>query len=387
MKAPFPYLVSIPAAAVVATSIWVTALFAAPSAGATLQDDFGFGGEALGQSEAYDRLAGALEKYEEIADRGGWGTLPGKMPAKGRRRADFVVALRTRLAAEGDLEFDDGSPVFDETLSEAVRRFQERNGLRIDGKPSAKMIERMNIPAADRVSQLKLNMQRLQAMRDVPPTRVEVNAPAATAILFRDGLTQIEMNAVVGAPGHDTPTLSSEISTIIVNPTWTIPKSIIEKEIRPLLKKDPDYLTKNRMKWVGDQLVQESGAHNALGHIKFEFPNKYSVYLHDTPAKKLFLNPERAESHGCVRLERPLDLAEELLRDEPNWNREALEDAIAEGKTQRIALNEPMPVLITYITAFVTDTGAVNFRPDIYGLDAQLKLAGTQETAPADSGP
>lgn len=334
------------------------------------------------QTEPYDRLQMALEKYQAIADTGGWASLPAKMPAKGQRRAAFVAALRTRLAAEADLEFDGGSPTYDEDLREAVGRFQERNGLRVDGKVDAKTIQRLNIPAADRVSQIKLNMERHRtSLRDVPSTRVEVNAPAATATFYRDGLAQLEMNAVVGAPGHDTPTLSSEINTVIINPTWTVPKSIIEKEIRPLLKKNPDYLTENRMFWSGDQLVQEAGPHNALGQIKFEFPNQYSVYLHDTPAKRLFTDPERAQSHGCVRLERPLDLAEELLRDDSSWSREAIEEAIRAGETQRITLNESMPVVITYLTAFVTDAGVVNFRPDIYGLDAQLKLAGSQDSA------
>ena len=354
------------------------------SAGAARQNDGQDWPDAASspQTEPYERLQIALEKYQAIADAGGWATLPARMPAKGQRRAAFVAALRTRLAAEGDLELDDGTPTYDEDLREAVSRFQERNGLRVDGKVDAKTVERLNIPAADRVSQIKLNMERhLVSLRDVPPTRVEVNAAAATATLYRDGLAQLEMNAVVGAPGHDTPTLSSEINTIIINPTWTIPTSIIEKEIRPLLKKNPDYLTENRMFWSGDQLVQEAGPHNALGQIKFEFPNKYSVYLHDTPAKRLFTDPERAQSHGCIRLERPLDLAEELLRDDSSWSREAVEEAIRGGETQRITLNEPMPVVITYVTAFVTDEGVVNFRPDIYGLDAQLKLAGSQDTA------
>jgi murein L,D-transpeptidase YcbB/YkuD len=134
-------------------------------------------------------------------------------------------------------------------------------------------------------------------------------------------------------------------------------------------------LVENRMYWAGDQLIQEPGPHNALGRIKFDFPNPYSVNLHDTPARRLFLDPERAQSHGCVRLEKPLDLAAELLRDDPSWDRETIAEAIREGATRRITLNEPMPVVITYLTAFVGDDGLVQFRPDIYGLDTKLTLA------------
>src|SRR6185436_2596671 len=155
----------------------------------------------------------------------------------------------------------------------------------------------------------------------------------------------------------------------------------VENEIKPLLKRNKNYLEENHMSWAGDQLVQEPGPHNALGRIKFEFPNRYSVYLHDTPARRFFTDPERAQSHGCVRLERPLDLAEMLLQEDPTWNRDAIEEAIREGDTVRVPLPVPIAVVISYRTVFVSEDGLVQFRPDIYGLDTQLTLALSQKVA------
>lgn len=331
------------------------------------------------KSDAYSRLRNALSFYRAIAAAGGWDLTPDAVA--GKRRGKLIPVLRRRLAMEGDLAADDGSTRFDQSLRAAVERFQRRNGLRADGKVNAKTIERLNVSASQRVAQIALNLERLRLQGMPAPTRVEVNAPAATAVLYRDGAVQLAMNAVVGAPGHDTPTLSSAIDTIILNPPWTIPQSIIRNEIKPALKRDKDYLTKNRMYWAGEQLVQEPGPHNALGRIKFDFPNRYSVYLHDTPARRLFLDPERAQSHGCVRLEKPLELATELLRDDPEWDREAIAQAIRDGATRRIPLGEPMPVVIIYHTAFVDDDGLAHFRPDIYGLDTQLTLAMSQRAA------
>ncbi|MCE9520801.1 MAG: L,D-transpeptidase family protein [Alphaproteobacteria bacterium] len=324
----------------------------------------------------YERLKAALSSYRAIAEAGGWESLPPDLRLRPKKKSPFVIDLRRRLAMEGDLTRDDGGPVYDESVRAAVLRFQERNGLRADGKLDVKTIERLNVSAAERVAQISLNMERWRVDgRDLPPARVEVNVPDATAVLFRDGGPVLKMNAVVGAPGHDTPVLRSTINMVVVNPPWNIPRSIIQNEIKPILKRNPNYLTENRMYWSGDQLIQEPGPHNALGRIKFEFPNRFSVYLHDTPSRRLFTDPERAQSHGCVRLERPLDLAEALLQGDPEWSREAIEQAIREGETVRIALPEPTAVVISYRTAFVEEDGLVQFRPDIYGLDTQLTLA------------
>lgn len=323
---------------------------------------------------AYLHLQRALVQYRGIAARGGWRQLPASLSLL-KRRSNSYAELRSRLALEGDLSSDNGSARYDLELRQGLTRFQERNGLRADGILSKKTIERLNVSADERVAVIALNLERLRvSLRDMPATRIEVNLPAATAVLYREGRAHLAMNVVVGAPKHETPELSSVIDTIVLNPPWNVPRSIIENEIKPLLRKDRNYLKKNHMRWSGDQLVQEPGAHNALGRIKFDFPNRYSVYLHDTPARKLFTDPERAASHGCVRLERPLDLAIELLLGDSDWSREAVEAVIREGKTTRIALDDPMPVVIAYQTAFADEDGVAHFRTDIYGRDTGLTL-------------
>ena len=338
--------------------------------------------------DAYIRLQAALIDYRAVAQAGGWGQLPLSL-ANSKRRSKSFAQLRTRLALEGDLAMDSGSAKFDEALRQALARFQLRNGMRSDGELTAKTIERLNISVGERIAVMALNLERLRvSLRDMPATRVEVNAPAATAVLFRNGAPHLRMNVVVGAPKHETPELSSTIDSIVVNPPWTIPASIVRNEIKPLLRRNRNYLIQNRMYWSGDQLVQEPGPQNALGRIKFDFPNRYSVYLHDTPSRKLFTDPERAASHGCVRLERPLELAVELLTGSTDWNREEIEQAIRAGETRRIGLDNPMPVVITYQTAFVDDGGLVHFRTDIYGRDTGLTLrlaerAGALKAEPA----
>ncbi|MFM9863965.1 MAG: murein L,D-transpeptidase [Micropepsaceae bacterium] len=334
------------------------------------------------RSEPYVQLVEALRMYRAIDAAGGFPVLPDSLVQKSKSKWRNYAPLRQRLALEGDIEADDGSATFDDTLRQGLTRFQDRNGLRADGRMTWKTLERLNIPARQRVAQIALNLERLRVSeRETPETRVEVNIPAATAALHRNGQVALSMNVVVGAIGHETPTLTSTIDTVIVNPTWTVPQSIIKNEIMPAIAKNKNYLRKNRMYWAGEQLVQEPGAHNSLGRIKFDFQNRYSVYLHDTPARRHFASPDRAQSHGCVRLERPLDLATLLLEGTERWDRNRIEDAIEAGATRRIAVAEPMPVVITYRTAFVAEDGTVNFRSDVYGWDTKIAAALAQKSA------
>jgi murein L,D-transpeptidase YcbB/YkuD len=320
--------------------------------------------------------------YRAIDAAGGFPELPDSLVQKSKRKWRNYAPLRQRLALEGDLAADDGSDAMDEPLRAAVTHFQERNGLRTDGRVTWKTLEKLNIPAHDRVTQIALNLERLRVSeRETPETRVEVNIPDATALFHRNGQVVLAMNVVVGAVGHETPTLTSTIDTVILNPTWTVPESIIKNEIKPAIRKNKNYLRNNRMYWAGEQLVQEPGAHNALGRVKFDFPNRYSVYLHDTPSRRLFTDPERAQSHGCVRLQKPLELAVMLLEGSERWDRGAIEAAIDAGATRRIAVPEPMPVIITYRTAFVGEDGTVNFRSDVYGLDSKLSANLAQKAA------
>lgn len=333
------------------------------------------------QYSAYVELQGALARYRQIAADGGWPQLPASL-VRQRGRAQALATLQRRLEIEGDLAPAPPAvpglpapPVSAATVKAGLARFQWRNGLKADGELNARTLARLNISVGERIASLSLNLERLRtSLRDVPMTRVEVNLPAATTVFIRDGVPVLTMNAVIGAPQHETPELESAIDAIVVNPNWTIPRSIIENEIEPHIKRDRNYLRKNRMSWLRDQLIQEPGPWNALGRFKFDFPNPYAVYLHDTPARELFTDPERAASHGCVRLQRPLELALALLADDPRWDRAALEAVVAAGRTERIRLPAPVPVLLVYRTAFIESDGSVHFRPDVYGRDTQLTL-------------
>lgn len=334
------------------------------------------------KSAPYTQLVEGLRMYRAVDAAGGFPVLPDSLVAKSKSKFRDYTLLRQRLALESDIEDDNGSPQYDETLRAGVKAFQERNGLQADGRMTWKTLEQLNVPARTRVEVISLNLERLRVSeRETPETRVEVNIPAATAVFHRNGEIALSMNAVVGAVGHETPTLTSTIDTVIVNPTWTVPQSIIKNEITPAIRRNPNYLKNNRMYWAGEQLVQEPGAHNSLGRIKFDFPNRYSVYLHDTPARRHFASPDRAQSHGCVRLEAPVDLAVLLLQGQDKWDRTAIEDAIEAGATRRIAVAEPMPVVLTYRTAFVDPQGGVNFRTDVYGWDGKLASAMAQKAA------
>jgi len=334
---------------------------------------------------AYALLQQGLSRYRRIAAAGGWDALP--ISLSRARNRDFA-AVRTRLHVEGDLAMDDGSSQLDDALRAGVARFQWRNGLLADGVLRSSTIQRLNISAGERVASLALNLERLrQTLPGLPDTRVEVNLPAATAMLYRNGRRALRMNAVIGTRAHETPELASVIDSIILNPTWTIPQSIVVNEIKPALRRNPKYLVQNRMSWVKGQLVQAPGPWNALGRVKFDFPNPYAVYLHDTPARALFADPERAASHGCVRLERPVELAEALLSGDPHWDLAALNAAIAKGETRRIRLREPMPVVLTYQTAFAEADGSIHFRPDVYGRDIKLTLALSSRGAGSPAAP
>ncbi len=334
-------------------------------------------------SRTYTQLVDALRMYRAIDAAGGFPVLPDSLVQKSKRKERNFAPLRQRLVLEGDLDSDDGLEKWDAALETAVTHFQGRNGLRADGKMTWKTLEKLNIPASDRVAQIGLNHERLRVSeRETPETRVEVNIPDATAIFHRNGQVVLAMNAVVGAAGgHETPTLTSMIDTVILNPTWTVPQSIIKKEIEPAIRRNKNYIANNHMYWAGEQLVQEPGAHNALGRVKFDFPNKYSVYLHDTPSRRLFTDPERAQSHGCVRLQKPQELAALLLEGAAEWNQDTITDAIDAGATRRIAVPEPVPVVLTYRTAFLAEDGTVNFRADVYGWDTKLAANMAQKAA------
>ena len=336
----------------------------------------------------YERLRQALVAYRSIAVKGGWPAVPPgpvlKLGAQGPR----VAALRARLAATGDLPAANpqapGANAFDASVAAGVVRFQRRHGLETTGKVDEDTLAELNVPVEDRIRQLQFNMERWRWMPATLGDRyILVNVPDFRLDLVEAGRPALTMKVIVGKDQSRTPAFSDKMTFLELNPSWNIPKSIAEKEILPKLASDPGYLASHNMEWVDEggesRLRQLPGEDNPLGKVKFMFPNEFDIYLHDTPAHHLFSQAERDFSHGCIRLERPLDLAHYLLQDDPKWTPEALQAAIDSGENQRIDLPHPIAVHILYWTAWVDPDGTVELRKDIYGHDDELEAALAQE--------
>ena len=343
----------------------------------------------------YVRLRIALARYTQIAAAGGWPSIPVNAASDPSQAKVILPALRQRLVIEGDLppgQATGGS--MDPALVAAIRHFQSRHGLDLDGRLGPAMLAALNVSAIDRVEQLRLALERMRAMpHEWPAARVAVNIPSATLVLFRDDKPALTSRVVVGDPKHPTPVLGSAIQSILFNPSWNVPSSIVRNEFQPRLARDPGYLQRNHFLLLGHgegesrdvdwtqtdilangwRVQQQPGPWNALGIVMFDFPSPFAVYLHDTPARSFFARAFRGLSHGCVRVEAANALAGELLG--PSGSPEAIRKIVAGAASQRYALAMPMPVYLTYITAFVDSDGTVQFRDDLYGRDKRLAAA------------
>ena len=311
-----------------------------------------------------------------------------------------IPSLRERLAAAGDLDekYVNGSRRLDPPVADALRSFQERHGLTATGILDARSREELNVPADERLRQIDVNLERWRfAPRDLGSQHVRVNIPDYYLGLVSDGRIRLGMRVVVGERETPTPILSDEMRHIVFSPFWNIPDSITNDELLPALMNDPDYLSRNSIElvrvsdgsvelvdpesvnWSGPvdpalRFRQRPGASNALGHVKFVFPNHMSIYLHDTPAEGLFSRVTRALSHGCVRVERPADLAHALLGD-TGWSQDRIEEAMYRGEERWVRLKQPVPVHLMYSTVWVDEAGRAQFRRDIYGHDARQGAA------------
>jgi murein L,D-transpeptidase YcbB/YkuD len=344
----------------------------------------------------YKALLIDLELYRAIAAKGGWAAVaPGPSLSLGARDPR-VAQIAARLRLTGDLRTPvDDETAFGEPLKAAVMGFQRRMGLTPDGVVGPGVLTEMNRPVAERVAQLRVNIDRARGiMNDLPPRFLIVNIAAYQVYLVEDQTVVWRARVQVGKPFRQTPQLRSAINQLVLNPTWTVPPTILTQDIAPAALKDPNYIQSRKLmvtnrsgqvmdprtiNWRGPlpyTLRQPPGPDNAMGRVKFLFPNPYSVYLHDTPAKTLFDSPDRSFSSGCVRLERPLELAAHLLADEDeSWTPDRLASTLADLKTHNVPLKKPVPILMTYSTAWVDPGGTVNFRRDVYGLDARWATA------------
>ncbi|MBD0367577.1 MAG: L,D-transpeptidase family protein [Flavisolibacter sp.] len=330
-------------------------------------------------NENYGALKNQLGKYFNIAKQGGWQpiSISGKSLKKGMS-TPAVAALKKHLYLTGDLPVADSTQVFNDTLETAVKSFQARHGYTPDGVVGPAILKELNVPAEARLQQILMNMERMRWMPNEPQGNlIVVNIPEFVLHVYEGKKKAWDMNVVVGKEGHNTMMFTGDLNQIVFSPYWNVPQSIVEKEILPAMQKDPDYLTKQNMEIIGDEgglpvIRQLPGPKNSLGRVKFLFPNSFNIYFHDTPAKSLFSMDKRAYSHGCIRLGEPEKMAQYLLRDNPEWTPEKIEEAMNSDKEKYVRLKHPVPVFITYYTAWVDDNGQLNFREDIYNHDESL---------------
>ena len=319
------------------------------------------------QVREYGQLRTALAHYRALGAVGDWPSFA----AQARLSPQTLMQLKARLQVEGYLPPDPQASAPGAIMA-ALKSYQSDSGMTADGKLDARTIAMLNISPAARMQQIAANMERLRWMpHDLGPHYILVNVPDASLALMEAGQPALVSRVVVGAPDKPTPILATRAVAITINPAWHVPKSILVKEIQPKLDQNSDYLQSKHMEMENGQVVQLPGPDNALGLVKFEMPNNFDVYLHDTPSKHAFLSDERALSHGCVRVEQIRPLAEHVL----GISDDDLSQAIAGGQTQARHLQQPIPVYIQYFTAIARDDGRVVFREDVYGRDSRMIAA------------
>lgn len=355
--------------------------------------------QRLPTAPEYLALKAALAQLRQLAVQGGWPLLPSGIRMQMGDRGERIVLLRQRLASSGDLGADTAADErFDAPLQAAVQRFQARHGLKADGVVEQKTLKALNIPVQRRIQQLATNLERWRWLpRDLGYRHIVVNIAGFSLTVVEDRQPLLEMRVVAGRPDRPTPIFSSAIAHLVLNPTWEVPHEIATKDLLPKIRKDQAYLQRFGFRVLAGNggngqevnpaqldwqkltpatfryhLRQNPGADNFLGQVKFIFPNQYSVYLHDTPTKNLFQRESRAYSSGCVRLEKPLELAALLLHGTPLGSQEALTAALANG-TKTVRLPSPMPIHLLYRTAWVDNQGTLHLRPDLYGHDRLIE--------------
>ena len=334
----------------------------------------------------------SIAQYETIVAKGGWPDIPAS--ADGLRvgaKGPAVPALRRRLSVAGDLELDSGDPqVFDSYVDAAVRRFQVRHGLHSDGVVHEATLHALNVSADRRLAQLRTNAVRLKALTGNLGNRIVVaNIPAAQIEAIENGVAVTRHIAVAGKPDRPSPDLRTKITQINFNPFWTVPVSIIRKDLIPKMQAEPDYLTRNHIRifdpknnelqpsqidWYSTEAVnykfkQDAGDFNSLGSIKINFPSPDGVYMHDTPSKNLFGEDFRFASSGCMRVQNVRELVYWILAESPGWSKAEIDEVIKSGERKDAKVAKPLPLYWVYVTAWATPDGVVQFRDDIYNRD------------------
>jgi len=325
-------------------------------------------------NDMYAGLKKNLQLYLDITKAGGWPVIPiTKTMKKGETQAS-VPSIKKRLQLSQDMPGNDSSAVFTDTLELAVKTFQKRHGYKQDGVITASLIKEMNVSASERLKQILLNMDRMRWLPQKPVGNlIIVNLPEFMLHVYDGTKPVFDMVVVVGKVGNNTMMFNGDLNQIYFSPYWNVPQSIIKNEILPAIARNPNYLTNKNMEKIGNNIRQKPGPGNALGKVKFIFPNSFNMYFHDTPSKSLFGQDKRAFSHGCIRLSEPQKMAEWLLRNDPDWNTEKIVSAMNQTTEKGVKLKDPVPVFIIYYTAWVDYDGQLNFRDDIYQHDSELE--------------
>ena len=384
-----------------------TAAPKAPAAPASTAESRSAAALALTHEPIYDegtaqRIKDAALSYSDLAVRGGWPTIPADAKfALGVQGANDDL-LRKRLILTGDLAADKASGAFDQDLADGVKRFQARHGLAPTGTMTPRTVAAMNVSVQKRIRQLEASLERLENTNFSFGQRyVVVNIPAAFAEAVENDVVVRRYRVIVGKTEKPSPTLTAQITGVVLNPTWTVPSSIAKTEISAHMRKDPTYLSRMHMEvldghdnpidphsvdWSGTHtpnftVRQQNGTFNALGAVKIDMPNSYSVYMHDTNQRNLFSDDYRFDSHGCSRVDNVRDLAAWLLKDQPKWTRAAIDAEITTGQHQEVAMVKKVPVAWIYLTAWMTKDQTIQFRSDVYNQDEQLLEATAEEAA------
>lgn len=334
----------------------------------------------------YRKLEDFLVQYSKMQQEHNWNdTIPKPAkPFKKGNTAPAIAQIKQRLFWLGDMKADsatgavDTSSVFDSTLFVAAKAFQRRMGLEADGVIGAKMIDELNVPISKRIQQILINLERVRWMPAISDSAyILVNIPEYRLHVFDSGHHVFDMNVIVGNAANSTVIFNGKLKYVVFAPYWNVPPSIVKKEILPGMQRDKNYLAKHNMEVIGKNgslpdVRQKPGPGNSLGLVKFLFPNNYNIYLHDTPNRDLFDQSNRSLSHGCIRLSDPKKMAEFVLRNQPEWTSEKIDSCMHAPKEKWVTITSPVPVFISYFTAWVDGNGVLNFRKDIYGHDEKM---------------
>jgi murein L,D-transpeptidase YcbB/YkuD len=322
----------------------------------------------------YNLLKKQLQKYANIKSEGGWPNIQSdKKNYKIGDTAIIISKVKQRLSKSGVYDKSDVDNIFDSSLQKSIFSYQQSIGVKQTGSISAELIKSLNIPVEKRIEDIIVNMERCRWLpQELGNAHLLINIPEYRIHLFENDSFRWEMKIVVGKSKNRTAIFSGEIKYVVFCPYWNVPTSILKKEILPALRRNPNYLNKHHMQWHDGGVRQLPGADNALGLVKFLFPNSHSIYLHDTPTKSLFEQDKRAFSHGCIRLAEPVKLAKYLLRNDDKWDDQKIEEAMKAGTEKYVVLKNPVPVYITYFTCWVDNKGVLQFRDDVYELNKRL---------------